>query len=81
MAAKLSNQDSVVRELTDVVVQDETGPRELVVKLNGDGTATVRLKGNKRSVTVDLLSVIEMGVPDQPMTAKKRTKMEHLLGK
>lgn len=89
MAAKLNNDQSVTREL-DVTLKDNSdNDRALVAELKADGKVTLRLKGMKRTVTVDLLAAMELErdeeavvvMADQPMTAKKRTVFEHLQGK
>lgn len=88
MAAKLHILDdkieSVTRELS-VGASDDDKVRMLVAELQGDGKVKLRLKGNKRTVVVDLLKVL--GMEDGPvaeagekMTAKKRTLLEHLRG-
>jgi hypothetical protein len=93
MAAKLNvtaeKVESVVREL-DVTLIDKNGDeRAVVAELLADGKVSLRLKGMKRSVSVDLVAALggardgeETPVveADQPKTAKKRTELEHLQG-
>lgn len=90
MAAKLEDNKSVERELTVTLTDMDGTERAVVAELMSDGTVKLRLKGMKRTVTVDLLGALDLGrdgdVPvvaktEQNMTAQKRKLSEHLRGK
>lgn len=90
MAVKIEPNKTVEREVEVTVLDNNDVERPLIVELTSDGTVNLRLKGMKRVVTVDLLAALELGrdgedpvlvSTEQKTTAKKRTMLEHLLGK
>jgi hypothetical protein len=86
MAVKLYSRRPAERELDITLVDNYGVERALVAELASDGTVKLRLKGMKRTVTVNLLGALGidnmvMIQAGQPMTAKKRTFLEHLRGR
>jgi len=62
MATKLAANKDIMREL-EVVVQD-SGPRELIVTVRGDGVMFLRAKGLQRQVMWKLEALYDKGVKE-----------------
>jgi hypothetical protein len=92
MATKLKNDAGVERELSVTLNDNDGTERPVVAELRSDGTVALRLRGMRRTVTIDLLAALAHSSGDedcdhaivsteQQMTAAKRTLAEHLSGK
>ena len=62
MATKLAANKDIMREL-EAVVQD-SGPRELIVTVRGDGVMFLRAKGLQRQVMWKLEALYDKGVKE-----------------